>query len=190
MGEERKKGARRMKTSARVIFPLLLAVLFQHAACAANVKTYRNQTLGFEISYLDTWEQSQAPGNPSFFIKRKSVKEPSSISINVANFTGNKGSFMREIKAHPEKFIEKYKQRFPSAEMLESGDTYLGSFPGYFISTNYTLKNLNVEIDIVAMQVFCIKGKRFYLVTFETPLLLFEKTFNEFQAMLASFNFR
>ena len=83
-----------MKTNVRVIVALLLAVLFQQAAHAANVKTYRNQTLGFEISYLDTWEQSQAPGNPAFFIKRKSVEEPGTISINVANFTGNKESFM------------------------------------------------------------------------------------------------
>lgn len=179
-----------MKTSVRVIVVLLLAVLFQQAAHAANVKTHRNQTLGFEISYLDTWEQSQAPSNSAFFIKRKSVEEPGTISINVANFTGNKESFMREVKAHPEKFIEKYKQRFPSAEMLENGDTYLGGFPGYFITTNYTLKNLNVEIDIVAMQIFCIKGKRIYLVNFETPLPLFEKTFNEFQAILATFNYR
>lgn len=179
-----------MKTSVRVIVALLLAVLLQQAAYAASVKTHRNQALGFEVSYLVSWEESQAPGNPAFFIKRKSVEEPGTISINVANFTGNKESFMRDVKAHPEKFIEKLKQRFPSAEMLESGETYLGGFPGYFITTNYTLKNLNVEIDIVAMQIFCIKGKRIYLVNFETPLHLFEKTFNEFQAILATFNFR
>lgn len=179
-----------MKTSIWVIIALLLAALFQQAAHAANVKTHRNQVLGFEISYLDTWEQSQAPGNSAFFVKSKSVEEPATISIHVANFTDNSDSFMREVKAHPEIFIEKFKQRFPSAEMLEKGDTYLGGFPGYFITTKYTLKNLNIEIDIVAMQIFCIKGKRIYLVNFETPLLLFEKTFNEFQAILATFNFR
>jgi hypothetical protein len=188
--EERKEGTRRMKKSAHVIVALLLAVLLQQAVYAASVKTHRNQALEFEISYFENWEESHAPGNSAFFIKRKSVQEPGTISINVANFTGNKESFMQNLKAHPDKFTEKYKQRFPSAKMLENGDTYLGGFPGYFITTNYTLKNLNIEIDIVAMQIFCIKGKKIYLVNFETPLLLFEKTFNEFQAILATFNFR
>jgi len=45
---------------------------------------------------------------------------------------------MREIKSAPEKLIEKLKRRFPGAEMLENGDTYLGGYPGYFIVTNYT----------------------------------------------------
>jgi hypothetical protein len=179
-----------MKLRSYIVITLLFTALFYELANASSVKTYRDDQLGFEISYLDNWAPSQAPGNPAYFIKRKSTTEPGTISINVANFTGDKESFMREIKASPERFIEKYKQRFPSAEMLEKGDTYLGGFPGYFITTNYTVKNLNVEIDIVAMQVFCIKGKRIYLVNFETPLVLFEKTFNEFQAMLATFNFR
>ena len=169
---------------------LLFVPLFWGAEIASAVETYRNNQLGFEISYLENWEKSNAPSNPAFFIKRNSATEPGTVSINVANFTGNKDTFMRELKANPEKFNEKYKQRFPSAQMLENGETYLGGFPGYFITTNYTLKNLNVEIDIVAIQIFCIKGRRIYLVNFETPLLLFEKTFNEFQAILATFNFR
>ena len=179
-----------MKIRISAISALLLLIIFQQAVQADSVNTHRNEGLGFEISYLNSWEQSQAPGNPALFIKRKSTTEPGTISINVANFTGNKDSFMQEVQSHPEKFIEEYKQRFPSAEMLEHGETYLGGFPAYFITTNYTLKNLNVEIDIVAMQIFCIKDKKIYLVNFETPLLLFEKTFNEFQAILATFNFR
>ena len=179
-----------MKLRAFAFIVFLIVALSQEAVIASEVKTHRNDQLGFEISYLANWEQSQAPGKSAFFIKRKSATEPGTISINVANFTGNKGKFMREVKAKPEKFIEKYKQRFPSAEMLENGETYLGGFPGYFITTNYTLKNLNIEIDIVAMQIFCIKDRKIYLVNFETPLLLFEKTFNEFQAIMATFNFR
>lgn len=144
---------------------MLLALIFQQAAHAANVKTHRNQALGFEVSYLRTWEEYKAQGNPAFFIKRKSFEEPSTISIDVANFSGNKENFMREVKENPKKLIDKYKQRFPSAEMLESGDTYLGGFPSYYITTNYKLKNLNTEMDIVAMQVLCIKEKGFTLLT-------------------------
>lgn len=179
-----------MKLRVYTFIVFLVAALSQEAVIASEVKTHRDDRLGFEISYLENWDRSQAPGNPAFFIKRKSATEPATISINVANFTGNKVKFMREVKAKPEKFIAKYKQRFPSAEMLENGETYLGGFPGYYITTKYTLKNLNVEIDIVAMQIFYIKGRKIYLVNFETPLLLFEKTFNEFQVILATFNFR
>lgn len=179
-----------MEMNAYAFAVLLLASLFQQPAIAADVKIYRNDQLGFEISYLNGWVISHAPGNLAFFIKRKSATEPGTISINVANFTGNKDNFMREVKAKPEKFIEKIKQRFPSAEILESGDTFLGGFPAYFITINYTLKNLDFEMDIVTMQIFSIKGSKIYLVNFETPLVLFEKTFNEFQAIIATFNFR
>jgi len=177
-----------LKSQALVL--LLFVSLFQSASIASEVKTYRNNQLGFEISYLGNWEKSHAPGNPAFFIKRKSATEPGTISINVANFTGNKDTFMRQVKANPEKFIEKIKQRFPNAKMLENGETFLGGFPAYFITANYTLKNMNIEIGIVAMKIFCIKDRRIYLVSFETPSLLFKKIFNEFQANLATFNFR
>ena len=159
-------------------------------ALATNVKTYRNEELSFEVSYLENWEESNAPDNPPFFIKRKSAKEPGTISIDVKNFTGDKAEVMRGMKANPENFTEKFKQRFPSAKMLENGDTYLGGFPAYYITTGYTLRNLNVEMHIVDMQIYCIKDKKVYLVNFETPLLLFKKTFSEFQAIMATFNFR
>jgi len=97
---------------------------------------------------------------------------------------------MREIKSAPEKLIEKLKRRFPGAEMLENGDTYLGGYPGYFIVTNYTLRNLDFEMGIVLMQVFCIKGKKIYHVSFETATVQFETIYNEYQATLVSFNFR
>ncbi|TWI61098.1 hypothetical protein LZ24_03465 [Desulfobotulus alkaliphilus] len=179
-----------MKTIVQIIGAFLLTALLCQATHAASVKNYRNHSLGFEVSYLDNWEQSQGPGNPAFFIKRKSVEEPGSISISVANFTGDKDSFMKEIKAHPEKFIEEYRQRFPGAKMLGSGDTAMGGVPGYFVVASYPLKNPNIVLDIVTWQTFCIKGKRIYLISFETPLLLFEKTFDEAQVVLDTFNFR
>ena len=179
-----------MKIKVLFFFALLILSLFQSVATASGIKTYRNDKIGFEISYLDNWQESIAPEKPTLFIKRKSTTEPGTISIDVANFTGDKDKFIREMKSNSEKFIEKYKQRFPRVEMLANGDTYLGGFPAYFITINYTLKNLNTEIDIVAMQIFCIKNKNIYIVNFETPLLLFGEMFNEFQAIMATFNFR
>ena len=191
MAAEGKEGWGKMKKNVWFIIYLLIGSAISHqTAQADNIKTYRDQALGFEVSYLENWEQARSPSNPAFFLKRKSVQEPGTISFHVAGFTGNKDLFLNEIRSNPQKFIEKYKQRFPSAEMIENGDTYLGGFPAYFITTGYELKNLNFEMEIVAIQIFCIKEKTIYLINFETPLLLFEKTFNEFQTILATFNFR
>ena len=79
-----------MKFKLYFLVASLLIALFQEVAIASGVKTYRNNQLGFEISYLDNWEESHTFGNPAFFIKRKSPAEPGTISINIANFTGNK----------------------------------------------------------------------------------------------------
>jgi len=179
-----------MKPQVFVIATLLFAPLFHEAAIASNVTTYRNDQLGFEISYFDNWEQSQASGNPAFFAKRTSDKEPATISVNIANFSGNKDNFMRELKEKPKKFLEEIKQRFPSAELLDNGDIYLGGFPAYFFTTTLTLTSPNVEIDIVIMQIFCIKGGKIYLVHIQVPSILFERLFNEFLEILATFNFR
>lgn len=170
---------------------LLFIVLFPLTdANAVDVKTYRNDQLGFEISYLPNWARSSAPGNQPFFIKRTSNSEIGTISVDVANFSGKKDDFMREIRTGTEKFLLELRNRFPDAEILSQGDTYLGGFPAYHISTTYSLRNLDVEVHIAAVQVFCIKGNKIYLVNFETALPVFEKTYKEFQSIVATFNFR
>lgn len=179
-----------MKFLSQLLLVMLAIILFYSISFASNIKTYRNDKLGFEVSFLENWEHTSAVGNPSFSIKRKSIFEPGTISISVKNFTGNKKQFMRMIKTKPQKFTEGLKRRFPDAEMIAHGDTVLGGFPAYYLSNGYTVANLKTEIDIVNMQILCIRSKKIYLITFETKLTQFEKLYNEFDAMMASFNFR
>ena len=97
----------------------------------AEIKTYRNNKWGFEISYNDSWIKSNPVGDPKnpyyavFFIKRKSTTEPATISISVVNFTGNKERFMQKIRSN--QFIAamqaKMRTRFPDAEIFEHGDS-------------------------------------------------------------------
>jgi len=179
-----------MKVLGYVFIVFLILGLSQNAIAASKIKTYRNNQLGFEISYPENWEQYQSPGNSVFSIKRKSITEPSIINIGVANFTGDKNSVMREFKSNPEKIVEELRKRFPDAKMIARKETYLGGFPAYVIELQYSIKNLNININVIAIQIFCIRDRKFYVVQFETSLILFKKTFNEFRAILATFNFR
>ena len=175
------------------LYPTLLVILlYQSATSASEVETYRNNELGFEISYSANWVRSRSPGNATFFIKRKFSTEPGTVSINVAPFTGDEAvKFMAELKSAPDRYLQRLKnKRFPNAEMVEHGDTYLGGFPAYFYIMTYSLRNLNKEIGIVTMQIFCVKGGRMFLVNFETQLHTFEKVFSEFKVILSTFNFR
>ena len=178
----------------RLWFYLILLIVFlcQSTSVASKVKTYRNNELGFEISYLTNWKRSTSPGNPSFFIKRKSPTEPGTITIDIAPFTGNAADkFIREMKSNPDRYMQKLrKNRFPDAEIVEKGDTYLGGFPAYFITMTYSIRNLNINFKIVTMQIFCVKDGRLFLVSFETSLQMFEKMFSEFEVILTTFNFR
>lgn len=159
-------------------------------ANASDLITYRNDRLRFEITYLSTWERSDAPGGPVLFLTRKSANEFATISIEVSN-VGEKGdTSLRTLMADPEVLVERLKGRFPDAELLESGETYLGGFPAYFISVIYSIKNLDFVWEIVAVQIICIKENRVFLVTFETSSATFDTMFDEFQTIMASFNFR
>jgi hypothetical protein len=182
----------KMKTKIWFYLIFMIIFLYHSATLASKVKTYRNNELGFEISYPTNWEKSTSPGNPAFFIKRKSTTEIGTISIHVKTFTGNKAEkFMREMKSNPDHYTQRVKKnRLPDAEMVEHGDTYLGGFPAYFYIMTYSLRNLNKEIGIVTMQIFCVKGDRLFLVNFETQWHTFEKVFSEFKVILSTFNFR
>lgn len=180
-----------MNNNAKCLYTVLFFVFFNSQILfAEQVQTYRNEKVGFEISYLSNWMQAQSPGKSVFFIKRVQEDQPATISINVAKYSGNKSSFIQEMKDQSTSLLSKFQKRFPDSEMLENGDTYLGGHKGYYHIIKYTIKNLNIAIDILALQVICIKDEKLFLINFETPLLFFDNTFNEFQAILATFNFR
>jgi hypothetical protein len=127
-----------MKLYAKLF--IFLAIFISDNAYAEKVQTYRNNNLGFEISYLTNWIEAKSSGNSVFFIKRKQVDEPATISINVAKYSADEDSFAHEMKKYSNKFVLKAKKRFPDAGIIENGDTYLGGFPAYYHIITYTLK--------------------------------------------------
>ena len=146
--------------------------------------------LGFAISYPSLWEEAESPGNTPFLIRNNNQNKLASISIDVTGFNGSKEKFMYALKTHPDGFIEKYKKRFPNIELIESGETHLGSFPAYLLSFIYTMKNLNTEVDIVCFQILCIRDKKIYVVNYETDSNSFEKSFPDYDKIISTFNFR
>lgn len=169
---------------------ILLSIVSINNSFALDVKTYRNDVLGFEISYPSYWEESESPGNTPFLIRNNTPNKLASISIDATNFEGNKQKFMYALKTYPNKFLEKYKKRFQMIELIESGETHLGSFPAYLLSYIYTMKNLNTGVDIACFQILCIRENRLYSVNFETYMSFFEDTIGDFENIISTFNFR
>ncbi|EXJ16196.1 toll/interleukin-1 receptor domain-containing protein [Imhoffiella purpurea] len=154
------------------------------------IKTHRDTQLGYEISFLSNWEPADGPGESTLFLKRKGKEQLSVMHVNVANFTGDTDEFFRQMKETPAAYFEKFQTRFPDAEVIEHGDTYLGSFPGYYLFVSYSISNLDISVDFVAFQVFGIHNGRIYLITCEIWAKDFQEVFTECRAMIATFNYR
>jgi hypothetical protein len=139
------------------------------------------------MSYLPSWEETKPITNTQFALKRKSKSEIGSITVGLANYKGNKAEFHNHINNQPEFFVKGIKKRFQDANLLASGETYLGSFPANYISTAYTLRNLDFEIVMVNFQILCLKGNQLYVVTLETTAHAFDTVYDEFEKIIASF---
>jgi len=154
------------------------------------IKTHRDIQLGYEISFLSNWEPADGPGESALFLKRKGNEQLSVMHVNVANFTGDTDEFFRQMKEAPATYITKFQERFPDAEVIEHGETSLGSFPGYYLFIYYSISNLDISVDFVAVQVFGIHGGRIFLITCEVWAKDFQEVFAECRAMIATFNYR
>jgi hypothetical protein len=104
-------------------------------ACAEDVRTHRDDRLGFELSYLPTWSPTSAPGNPAFMIRRNSPTEGATLSVNVAPQRGDVDAFLRERRKNPEGFVAGVRSRFPDAVLLHRGDTITGLRCAYSVDT-------------------------------------------------------
>ena len=124
-----------------------------------------------------------------FFVKRLPDNEPSTMSISVKRFDGVDSEFDEFIRGYAKIYTDRLAERFSDSGLVEEGDTSLGSHPAYFVAGAYTLENSGVEIEIFNMQVLSVRNDLLYLVNFETPNILFDETYDEAMAMLATFNF-
>lgn len=171
------------------IICIVFAGLFQQSALSSDTQKYSDDHFGFEVSYLDKWKTASAPSNPAFFIKRKSSTDPATMLIAVANFTGDKKQFIQELRAKPELFANRFKQKFPDTELVEHRDAVLAGVPAYVFDVKYTADIPTGRIVMRSMSLFCIQNEKFYLVQFEAPLPVFENIFDEFELILETFRF-
>lgn len=170
----------------------LTACLFfpQSGITADNYSVYRNDRVGFEITYPNSWERNSLNTNAVFAIKNKNEKKLGVLSVNVAKSSMNKSEFWNNTNTFVRGLEQDLKKRFPDSEVVEHGKTYLGSQPAYLISYIYTVRNLSFERQIVAFQVICIHSNKMFLINFESPDYSFEENVINFNSIIATFNFR
>jgi len=167
---------------------MLVSSLFFSTVSALELKNYSNSKLGFKISYLPSWQEVRKADN-TFFIKRNPESKGAIISINAKHFPKPE-TLIEQFKANPELWSARLKRKFPDAKILSTGDTYLGSFPAYFIVSRYSIKNLNTNFDLTSLTLLCVKDNKVYNVTFETLTSSYKGLFPEFEKILSTFNFK
>jgi hypothetical protein len=157
---------------------------------ASEFTIYRNNKLGFELTYPNTWEVNDLVPDAAFSIKNRNKNEFGTLSVSVANFTMDAAKYWANIDMIIRGLEEKFRSRFPDAEIIERGETFLGGHPAYIIATQYTIRNLRFEMEVTNIQVQCIRNSKLFILNFETPNAYFQKNFLTFQAIAATFNFR
>jgi hypothetical protein len=155
-----------------------------------NIQTFSSKQFGFQISYPDTWQSTQAAPGAAFTIMKEN--KTAGISVNIANFKGDKTSFMKEMetKSFRDSLLLKIQKSFPDAKVINYKKTILGNFPAYLFAIEYSIKNLDTASEMRSVQIFCIYEKRMYSINFESPKIYFNERYREFERILSSFIFR
>ena len=155
-----------------------------------NVQTFSSKPLGFQISYPDTWQQTQAAPGAVFTIMKEN--KTASISVNIANLKYDKATFMKEFetKSSRDSLLLSIRRSFPDAKVINYKKTVLGNFPAYLFAIEYSIRNLDTVLKMDSVQIFCVYEKRIYSVNFESPNIYFNESNKEFERILASFIFR
>ncbi len=169
----------------------LLQQLKAPASPGSPVQTYRNESLGFQISYPNDWAQ-MAPVFPgiTWKIGSNNGSGPDVVTISVAGFTGDEQQFMTELKAlSNDAYLKDIRKRFPEAKIAERRDTYLGGFAAYSVTIKYPIRSLDFETEGVTVQVVCLRRGKIYVVNFETFTPFFVDSYLKFVGILASYSF-
>ncbi|MBI5075509.1 MAG: hypothetical protein HZB62_10160 [Nitrospirae bacterium] len=165
---------------------IILACMCSANVHAANIQIFR--TNEFEISYPTSWQKLEVR-NPTMAVLISNGT--STLDINATNFSGNKNEFMSDMRKNGKEQIQlQMRKRFPDASVVELRETFLGSFPAYTYKTKYSIKNYDNDISIANIQIFCIKDRRIFLVTFESFDNDYAANHSQFLAIIGSFNFR
>ena len=97
---------------------------------------------------------------------------------------------MKDMKGAGKTFEKRYQERFPNAKVVKEGVTTLGSFPAYYMVFQYTVSNLDMNIDQVIMQIMGTRKDKIYLINLESNLSCYDVALKEFHSIMATFNFQ
>jgi hypothetical protein len=110
------------------------------------------------------------------------------ISINVANFSGDKETVLRQMETKPfsDNMLSELKQRFPDAALLRHNKTFLGGNPAILVIVQYTTGPSSV---IVSAQILSVHKKRAYSIHLESVKPSFSRNYREFEKIAATLEF-
>ncbi len=152
---------------------------------------HRDDILGYEITYHKSWEINPLAPNAVFALKNSDDEKLGVLSVNVANLKMDSDQLRKFIRQDKGKqYIEQIRTRFPNAILIDTSETYLGSFPAFQTICSYTNKNLDYEMTIIAHQIVCIRNHKIWLINFESPKFSYEENLCIAKEFLKTFNFR
>ena len=173
-----------------LVFMITIMLGITHSeAQPPKAELYRSQQFGFQISYPHNWQQREpAPGAVFTIFKQN---QTAGISVNVANFTGDKAIVMRqmETKNFRNNLVSGVKRRFPDATLLQYKKTSVGNSPANLYIIQYTMKTADSSSEIVSAQILSIYQKRAYSINLESAKASFVENYDEFERIVATFKF-
>ncbi len=165
---------------------LLLEMLIPQQAASVSWTLYKSDIHGFELSYPNDWAVVKTQGDSVFNLQNQS----SGIGVRIANLQMDEKTILTEMSKNNNVFIIELRHRFPDAKTILNQRTILGGRPSNCIIIEYSLKNIDALIKIRSATITCPKGGKLYTIQFDSLADEFRSNYNQFQKIIATFNFR
>ncbi len=160
-------------------------------SCLAEFNTYRDDNLGFEISFPKNWEKVKSP-NPngsSFFLVKIPDEKLATINILIKETDIDQNQFKRAVLDYP-KNIDAIRERISTAKFIDAGETLLAGFSAFFIKFQYSGQVFFYSIDITSLSVGFIHNGKGYKVVYEAETKFFEDFYDEYFKIMDTFKLR
>lgn len=150
-----------------------------------KMESYSSREFGFRILYPPTWQMREPAPRAVFTIFRQD--QSAGISVNVANFSGDKETVMRQMETKPfrDNMLSGIKQGFPDAVLVRYNKVSLGGKPANLYIVQYT----GPSSVIVSAQILSIYQKRAYSINLESAKPSFSQNYREFEKIAATLEF-
>ncbi|MFA7257308.1 MAG: hypothetical protein WC047_07030 [Kiritimatiellales bacterium] len=173
---------------------IITALLLTSAAGAFSPEEtvlYRNQELGFELSYPQSWVVNQLVNGPAFALRNTDNSVMGTISVSVINLGDGAQKFFRQMTEDAGRSkLESVKARFGEARLVEAKETTLSGEPACFTRLDYRIKNLDLDRWIANIQLIAAHDGLAYIINFESPVETLDVNYQTFRAIVYTFNFR